>query len=98
MTERMHRTQILLEPEQHRHLTALAHSQGRSLSDIIRDLADRYLAEQNAARAEQLAALEGIRRHRALVLTRRGGRPLEIDAAALVERLREERDREVLDV
>ena len=98
MAERMHRTQILLEPEQHRYLTALAQSQGRSLSDIIRDLVSRYLIEQDAARAEQLAALERIRHHRAQVLARRDGRPLEIDVAALVEELREERDREVLDV
>ena len=39
----MHRTQIMLEKEQHRALTDLARSQNRSLSDLIREMLDNQL-------------------------------------------------------
>ena len=41
----MQRTQILLEPEQHKLLTEIAKQQKRSLSDIIREMVDKQLAE-----------------------------------------------------
>lgn len=41
----MHRTQILLEPEQHKALTEIARREKRSLSDVVREMLDKQLAE-----------------------------------------------------
>jgi len=42
----MYRTQILLEPEQHRILTEIARQEKRSLSDILREMVDKQIAER----------------------------------------------------
>lgn len=53
----MYRTQILLEPEQHKALTEIARQERRSLSDVIREMVDKQIAERqqialaNAAQA-----------------------------------------------
>lgn len=41
----MYRTQILLEPEQHKTLTEIARQEKRSLSDILREMVDEYISE-----------------------------------------------------
>lgn len=98
MTTRMHRTQILLEPEQHRTLTDLARREGRSLSDIIREFVQVQLdqREQDHAlrRERQLAALDRIRTHRQAVAARLGAKGLP-DPAETLDLLREERDAEL---
>ena len=54
----MYRTQILLEPEQHKILTEIARQENRSLSDLIREMVDHQIARRNqmalAAAAEAL--------------------------------------------
>ena len=45
----MHRTQILLEPEQHKTLTEIARQEQRSLSDLVREMVDRGIAERKQA-------------------------------------------------
>jgi predicted DNA-binding ribbon-helix-helix protein len=56
----MYRTQILLEPEQHRILTEIARQEKRSLSELIRELVDKLVAERTqmalAAAAQALLA------------------------------------------
>ncbi|HLE16541.1 MAG TPA: hypothetical protein VI776_17500 [Anaerolineales bacterium] len=42
----MYRTQILLELEQHKALTEIAHQEKRSLSDVIREMVDNQIAER----------------------------------------------------
>ncbi len=42
----MYRTQILLRPEQHQILTEIASQERRSLSEIIREMIDRQVAER----------------------------------------------------
>lgn len=42
----MHRTQILLEPEQHKALTEIAHREKRSLSDVVREMLEKQLEER----------------------------------------------------
>lgn len=42
----MYRTQILLEPEQHKTLLEIARQERRSLSDLIREMVDRQIAER----------------------------------------------------
>jgi predicted DNA-binding protein len=52
----MLRTQILLEPEQHRILTEIAQREKRSLSDLLREMIDQQIDERNQlalARAAQ---------------------------------------------
>ena len=56
----MYRTQILLEPEQHKILTEIARQENRSLSDLIREMVDHQIARRNkmalTAAAEALLA------------------------------------------
>lgn len=96
MAERMQRTQILLEPAQHRALADLARSEGRSISDVVRGMVREQLArrqeDEEADLQRQLAALEGIRQHRDSILSQRGGRPLELDVVEMIHQMRAERD------
>lgn len=99
MTTRMHRTQILLEPEQHQALTEIARREQRSLSDVVREMLHEQLKQHRqdavAVRKRRLEALERIRRHRQAILDRRGGKPLEIDVVELIDQMRDERDAEL---
>jgi Arc/MetJ-type ribon-helix-helix transcriptional regulator len=52
----MIRTQISLTPEQHRQLTKLAKSTGRSMSDLIRSAVDRVY-ESHRTQEDDIAAL-----------------------------------------
>jgi predicted DNA-binding protein len=93
----MYRTQVLLEPGQHKALAALAQRRGTSVSQVLREIVEEYLVEQDTELDQRLAALERIRQHREEMLARRGGRPMDIDVVALIEENREERTREILD-
>ena len=42
----MQRTQILLEPEQHKILTEIARQEKRSLSDVVREMVDTQIARR----------------------------------------------------
>lgn len=42
----MYRTQILLDPEQHKVLTEIAHRENRSLSNLIREMLQKQLKER----------------------------------------------------
>ena len=42
----MYRTQILLEPEQHKALRDIAREEKRSLSDVVREMVDKQIAER----------------------------------------------------
>jgi hypothetical protein len=93
MAERFHRAQILLDPEQHRVIAEIAHQQGRSISEVVREMiASQLQQRRQSAQARQLEALERIRQHRTAILARRGGKPLEIDVAEMINAMREERD------
>ncbi len=46
MAHTLTRTQILLEPEQHKSLEEIAHREKRSMSDVIREMLDIQLAER----------------------------------------------------
>jgi predicted CopG family antitoxin len=95
MGERLYRTQVLLEPGQHRALAEIARSEGRSVSDVIRELIRAQL-EQRATRGQgYLNALERIRKNREEILARRGGTPIDVDVAALINGVREERDEQI---
>jgi predicted DNA-binding protein len=46
MTGQKHRTQILLEPEQHAELVLIARQEKRSISDIVREIVSHHLQER----------------------------------------------------
>jgi predicted CopG family antitoxin len=93
MAERLYRAQILLEPEQHEALAEIARQQRRSISEVVREMVALQLQQrERGAQAERLEALERIRQHRAAILARRGGKPLEIDVVGMINEMREKRD------
>jgi predicted CopG family antitoxin len=100
MGQRMQRTQLLLEPEQHRALAEIARQEGRSISDVVREMVQRQIEQRResarADRERRLAALERIRRHRDQAIEKRGGRLLDLDVVALIRQAREERDARAL--
>ena len=93
MAEIVQRVQVVLEPGQYALLAQLAREQGRSVADVTREAIELGL--------EQLAERDALER-RARALRRadelagriqcRTGKPLDIDVAEDLSRLREERD------
>jgi predicted DNA-binding protein len=57
----LYRAQLLLEAEQHEALAEIAEQEGRSLSDLVREIVRRHLAERDRE-TRTLAALEAIER------------------------------------
>jgi predicted CopG family antitoxin len=51
----MYRAQILLEPEQHKTLVAIARSENRSLSDLVREMLQKQLEERKKRDLEAAA-------------------------------------------
>ena len=96
MAARMHRTQILLEPEQHQALGQIAQKEGRSVSNVVRKIVQHALEqheeERQATIARRMEAMERIRQHREEILARRGGKPLDFDAVEEINQARDERD------
>jgi hypothetical protein len=96
MPTRMHRTQILIDPEQHQLLAEIAQDENRSISEIIREMLQEQLAKraQNAQtiRANRLAGLSRIQQHRQQILARLDGKPLELTINDLITEMRDERD------
>jgi predicted DNA-binding protein len=95
MGERLYRTQILLEPEQHQSLSRIARRQSRSVSEIVREIIREYLAEEEEALRGQADAFKEIEAHRAEIIARNGGKPLDVDITAILEKIRQERADEI---
>ena len=57
----LHRAQVLLESEQHQALVEIAEQEGRSISDLVREIVRQHLAERSQ-QAQQLTALQAIER------------------------------------
>jgi predicted CopG family antitoxin len=98
MTNRLLRTQILLEPEQHQALAEIARAKKRSMSDLIRELIQKQLEQRSvtieAKRQRQLADLDQIRQHRQAILDRRKSQPLAIEPSELIRQMRDKHDQE----
>lgn len=56
----MHRTQIILEDWQYQTLRARAEREGRSLSDLVRELLHEALARPPKSRRGRLKDIEGV--------------------------------------
>lgn len=96
MADRLHRTQILLKPEQHEELAKIARREGRSVSDLIREMLNQQLQQRKSSYEEtkkrRLAALERIRKHREEIIEENGGQYLNFDVIEALEQAREEQD------
>jgi predicted DNA-binding protein len=101
MTRKPYRVQILLPPEKHKVLAEIARSEGRSISNLIREIIEKELehrkltANDDEARERRLAALERIRQHREEILKERGGKPLDFDVVEALNQMRDERDAQI---
>lgn len=56
MSGQMVRTQLLLEPEQHRALAEIARQADRSMSDVVREILRQALVEKEKEAQQQRAA------------------------------------------
>jgi hypothetical protein len=57
----LHRAQLLLESAQHEALAEIAEQEGRSISDLVREIVRRHLVERDRE-AQILAALQALER------------------------------------
>jgi hypothetical protein len=57
----LHRAQLLLESEQHQALAEIAEQEGRSISDLVREIVRQHLAGRRQ-QAQRLSALQAIER------------------------------------
>ena len=86
-----YRAQILLEPEQHRSLSEIAQREGRSISDLVRESVQVYLAERDreTQHERRMKALDALTEIRERIQAEHG-----ILSADFVSEMREERDRD----
>ena len=86
-----YRAQILLEPEQHRTLAELAKREGRSISDLVRESVQVYLAERDreTQRERRMRALDALTEMRERIQAEHG-----LLSGDFVAEMREERDRD----
>jgi len=91
----LHRTQLLLEPEQHEGLSEIARREGRSISEVVRGLVQKEIERRNSERAlARERGLEAIRRIREIAAAApRSAR--HFDVVDELNRMREERDEEI---
>lgn len=95
MTQPLHRTQILLEPQQHQELTRIAAREDRSLSDLLREIVRRDLerrqTDEERVRREQLEAIQRIHEHRKERLAKLPPDARQLDYVEELRQAREER-------
>ena len=92
MQHNKYRAQILLEPEQHAALAEVARREDRSLSDLVREIVNKWLEEQDrqAKLTRELQALEELTRMRLAIQEEHG-----IYTGDLLEEARVERDEDM---
>jgi len=92
MAMQKQRTQILLEPRQHKALVEIAHQEERSISDVVRGIVNQYLKERSAdiERRRAVEALEKLTALRKKVEARSG-----VYKGDLIAEVRAERDSQV---
>ncbi len=89
---KLYRAQILLEPEQHSTLTEIAQADGRSVSDLVREIVGQYLVEREIETKTQRAmrALERLARIRTRISEQHG-----VYQGDLIAKAREEREQDI---
>ncbi|MCC6300105.1 MAG: hypothetical protein IT314_12460 [Anaerolineales bacterium] len=93
--QNLQRVNLLLERRQREALEKLAAQKNRSVSDLVREYITAGLQEDNSRQRERALALQYGRELSARILKRRKGKPLP-DIVKLMEKMREERVRELL--
>ena len=85
---KLYRTQVLLEPEQHQALAALARERGSSVSEVLRGVVRGFLAKQAGlgAQRSQVFALDTLAKIRAGIQARSGVLAADLVAEARAER------------
>jgi hypothetical protein len=96
MPERLYRAHILIEQGQRKALAQIAREEGRSMSDVARELI-RLGLEARSDTPEMRwrkrdRALERAAQLRAAMRERRGGQPIDLDPAEMLRSMRDERD------
>jgi hypothetical protein len=86
----LHRAQILLKTEQHQALSEMAKREGRSLSDLVREIVQRHLDREQSRRQHDLDIIDSLSQTRQQLQACYG--MLESDPVASV---REEREQDV---
>jgi hypothetical protein len=86
----LYRAQILLEQEQHQALSEMAEQEGRSISELVREIVGEHLAEQDreARLRREMQALEALTRIRRQIEAQHG--VLQADFLAEARQEREE--------
>jgi len=100
MSERLYRAQILIEQGQRKTLAQIARREGRSMSDVARELIRLGLEARNDTPEMRWRrrdrALERAAQLRAAMRERRGGQPINLDPAEMLRSIREDRDDDIL--
>jgi hypothetical protein len=78
MVKAKYRAQILLESEQHAAFAEITRRQGRSISEVTREIVGQYLPQQEESLRQRLNAIEQIQQHRLEMIARRGGIHLKL--------------------
>lgn len=96
-----HRTHLLLNPEQHKALSQIARREGRSISDLAREIVQEAIEQRQKSYASEqkkkLAALDRARRIWLEIVKEHGGTALNLDFGETLAELRGERDDQILD-
>jgi hypothetical protein len=97
----LHRTQVLLEPEQHRELTRIARQERKSLSEVIRGVVqqelDRRQGDEQATWERRMRLIREARERNEEYVAEHGARQ-DFDLVAELNRMRDEQDDRVLGV
>lgn len=98
MSDRMHRTQILIEPEQHEALSDLAKEEQKSISEVVREILRDYFENHSgeARWRNRDKTLKRAQKVRNSVLEERDGKPIGLDIVDVMDAMREERDTDLL--
>ena len=88
----LYRAQILLEPEQHRTLAEIAGKEGRSISEVVREIVGHYLVEreQGTQLQREMQAIETLTQIRRQIEQKHG-----VYQGDLLAEIRAEREQEI---
>ena len=95
-----YRTHLLLDPDQHKALAQLAKREGRSISDLTREIVQQGIEQRQQLLAmekqRRLQSLDKARQVRLAILKEHGSVPIDLDFPALIAGLREGRDDQII--
>ena len=88
----LYRAQILLEPEQHRTLAQIAEREGRSISEVVREIVGQYLVEreQETQLQREMEAIKTLTQIRRQIEQKHG-----VYQGDLLAEIRAEREQEI---